>query len=138
MTIHMTSRQARWIGLLALLAICHGCDNKPRTVTVTGSVLRGGQPIPVSNTGYVQIMLLPDVGADEHYTTRVGRCEKDGTFTIPEVPPGKYKIGIEQFDPNPQTDKLNGAFRAGDSKLIREIDGKSPLMIDIAKPGLQG
>jgi hypothetical protein len=79
-------------------------------------------------------MLLPDVGADEQYTTRVGRCEKDGTFEIPEVPPGKYRIGIEQFDPNPQIDKLNGAFRAGDSKIIREIDGKAPVVIDLAKP----
>jgi hypothetical protein len=119
--------------LLAALANFHGCESKPRTVTVTGSVTRGGQPLPVSKTGYVQIMLLPDVGADEHYTTRVGRCEKDGTFAIPEVPPGKYRIGIEQFDPNPQIDKLNGAFRAGDSKVIREIDGKTPIDIDLAK-----
>jgi hypothetical protein len=134
MTRHMTSRQARWIGLLAILTICHGCGEQRRLVTVTGSVVRAGQPLAVSKTGYVQVMLLPDVGADEHYTTRVGRCEKDGTFTIPEVPPGKYRIGIEQFDPNPQTDKLNGAFRAGDSKIIREIDGKAPINIDLAKP----
>src|SRR5688572_33427947 len=99
------------VSLLATLAIFHGCESKPRTVTVTGSVTRGGQPLPVSKTGYVQIMLLPDIGADEHYTTRVGRYENDGTFLIPEVPPGKYRIGIEQFDPNPQIDKLNGAFR---------------------------
>jgi len=133
----MSRRFAHWAGLLAILAIFHGCDNKPRTVTVTGSVTRGGQPLPVSNTGYVQIMLLPDVGADEQYTTRVGRCEKDGTFQIPEVPPGKYRIGVEQLDPNPQTDKLNGAFRAGDSKIKRDLDGKAPVLIDLAKPDAQ-
>src|SRR4249919_879703 len=104
MNFHSTRRTVLAVTLM-ILALPAGCNRKPRTVTITGSVLRGGQPIAVSNTGYVQIMLLPDVGADEQYTTRVGRCEKDGTFSIPEVPPGKYKIGIEQFDPNPQTDK---------------------------------
>ena len=136
MTITMSRRLARWSLLLAVLAFLHGCESKPRTVTVTGSVTRGGQPLPVSKTGYVQILLLPDVGADEQYTTRVGRCEADGTFMIPEVPPGKYRIGVEHFDPNPQSDKLNGAFRAGDSKIIREVDGKTPINIDLAKPGL--
>ena len=134
MTIHMSRLSAYWFGLLAVIAIFLGCEQKPRTVTVTGKVTRAGQPLPVSNTGYVQIMLLPDVGADEQYTTRVGRCEKDGTFLIPEVAPGKYKIGVEQLDPNPQSDKLNGAFRAGDSKMIRDIDGKTPLEIDLTKP----
>ena len=135
MNLHVPQRTVLAVTLM-ILAPAAGCNQKPRTVTVTGSVLRNGQPIVVSNTGYVQIMLLPDVGADEQYTTRVGRCEKDGTFSIPEVPPGKYKIGIEQFDPNPQIDKLNGAFRAGDSKLIRDLDGITPINIDLAKPNL--
>jgi hypothetical protein len=135
MMLYVTRRLARSLGLLAILIVCYGCGEQRRLVTVTGSVVRNGQPLAVSNTGYVQVMLLPDVGDDEQYTTRVGRCEKDGTFQITEVPPGKYKIGIEQFDPNPQNDKLNGAFRAGDGKIIREIDGKAPLNIDLAKPG---
>lgn len=134
MTHHVTRRQALWVALLALAAISPGCNRGPQTVTVTGKIVRGGQPIAVGPTGYVQVMLLPDVGADEQYTTRVGRCEKDGTFVIPEVQPGKYKIGVEQLDPTPQSDKLNGAFRAGDSKIIRDVDGKTPIEIDLAKP----
>jgi hypothetical protein len=131
--LDVSRRQALLVGLVAALLLQGGCDRR-RNVTVTGSVLRGGKAIAVSPTGYLQITLQPDVGADEQYTTRVGRCEKDGTFKIVEVPPGKYKIGVEQFDPNPQTDKFNGAFRAGDSKIIRDIDGKAPLTIDLAKP----
>ena len=134
MTLPISRRFVHWVGWLAVVVIFHGCESKPRTVTVTGSVVRGGQPIAVSKTGYVQIILQPDVGADEQYTTREGRCEKDGTFKIVEVPPGKYKIGIEVLDPNPQIDKLNGAFRAGDSKIIRDVDGKTPINIDLAKP----
>src|SRR5262249_53518963 len=129
----LSPRQRAVVGLVAIGLLVFGC-NRNRNVTVKGSVVRGGQPLTVGPTGYVQVTLQPDVGADEQYTTRVGRCEKDGTFTIFEVPAGKYKIGVEQLDPNPQSDKLNGAFRAGDSKLIREIDGKTPLTIDLAKP----
>ena len=99
-------------------------------------MLRSGQPIACSQTGYIQITLIPDVGADEQYTTRQARCESDGSFKIVEVPPGKYKIGIEQWDPTPQVDKLSGAFRPGDSKVISDIDGKTPLAIDLAKPNL--
>jgi hypothetical protein len=135
MTHHVTRWRALSTVLLALVVISHGCNRGPQTVTVTGKIVRGGQPIAVGPTGYVQVMLLPDVGADQQYTTRVGRCEKDGTFMIPEVQPGRYKIGVEQLDPNPQSDKLNGAFRAGDSKIIRDVDGKTPIDIDLAKPG---
>lgn len=127
----------RWalsIGMIAALSLSLGC-NQQRKVTVTGSVVQGGKAIACSATGYVQVTLMPDVGSQE-YTTRQARCENDGSFKIVEVPPGKYKIGVEQWDPNPQIDKLKGAFRVGDSKVIRDIDGKTPLAIDLAKPNL--
>src|SRR4051812_23369475 len=98
-------RRAVTGGLAVVLCFGAGCDSR-RLVTVTGKVVRNGQPIATSPTGYVQVTLQPDVGADEQFTTRIGRCEKDGSFKILEVPPGKYRIGVEQFDPNPQTDKF--------------------------------
>lgn len=128
---HAILRRALLLGLLAATLALAGCNPK-KLVTVTGKVLRGGQPLVCSPTGHVMITIVPDVGADEQYTTRVAYCEKDGSFKIPEVPPGKYKIGVEQPDPNPQTDKLNAVYRAGDSKVIREVDGKTPLDIDLA------
>lgn len=120
-------------GLLAGLAL-PGCGG-PKNVTVTGSVLRGGKPLPLSKTGVVQVTLMPDVGPDDPYTTYIGRCEPDGSFKIEEVPPGRYKIGIEHLDPSPQDDQLRGNFRAEHGKIIREIDGKAPLVIDLTNPG---
>jgi hypothetical protein len=119
--------------LVAIMCVAVGC-NRNRNVTVTGTVLRNGQPIPLSRTGVVQITLMPDVGPDEPYTTYVGRADEAGKFEIYEVAPGRYKIGIEQLDPNPQTDKLNAAFAYGNSKFVRQIDGKAPINIDLAKP----
>lgn len=120
-------------GLLMALGLA-GCGG-PKNVTVTGHILRSGKPLPLSKTGVVQITLMPDVGPDQEYTTYVGRCEPDGSFKIEDVPPGRYRIGIEHLDPSPQDDQLRGAFRAENSKIVREIDGKAPLQIDLAKPG---
>jgi hypothetical protein len=121
---------------LALLALFFtaGCKRE-LNVTVTGRVLKNGQPLALGPTGNVQITLVPDLPPDEHYTSRIGECDKDGNFTITNVKPGRYKIGVEQFDPNPQTDKLNGAFTAAGGKIIREVDGKEPVVIELTKPG---
>jgi hypothetical protein len=133
--LYPTCRPGLLAGLVALASLFCGCNRNPN-VNVEGTVLKNGQPIPVSATGYVQVTLHPDVGPDVPFTPRIAECDRaTGKFEIREVLPGKYKIGVEQFDPNPQIDKLNSAFRADTGKIIREIDGKTPLTIDIAKPG---
>jgi hypothetical protein len=101
---------------------------------VTGTVLRDKKPIPVSATGVVQVTLVPDVGAGTEYTTYIGRCDENGKFEILNVKPGKYKVVVEHLDPDPQTDKLNGEFSLTNTKIVRQIDGKSPVEIDLANP----
>ncbi len=119
--------------VLSLLAVGGGCA--PQLVTVTGTVVKGGQPIALSATGALQVTLIPDVPPDAAYTTYVGRCDPaTGRFEVLEVPPGRYKIAIEQWDPNPMTDKLRGAFNAGNTKFVQEIDGKSAVAIDLDQP----
>jgi len=126
--------------LLALVVVvsaalcCAGCKRETN-VTVTGRVLKNGQPLAIGPTGNVQITLVPDLPPDEHYTSRIGECDKEGNFTITNVKPGRYKIGVEQFDPNPQMDKLNGAFTAAGGKITRDLDGKAPVVIELTKPG---
>jgi hypothetical protein len=131
--VPLSRRQAVLVGLVVILFISAGC-NRRRTVTVTGRIVRGGQPIALSPTGYIQVTLRPDVSADEQFTDSIGRCDKDGSFKILEVPPGKYRVAIQQFDPTPQTDKLNWVYAPDSTKIIREIDGKAPLTVDLAKP----
>ncbi len=124
------------IGLLVALAFHAGCSKKANTVTVTGSVVRNGQPIPLSKNGYIQVTLQPDVDPGKAFTPRIAECDKTtGKFEIRDIPAGKYKVGVQQFDPDPTSDKLNGAFHVDNGKIIREIDGKTPLDIDLAKPG---
>jgi hypothetical protein len=122
------------IGSLIALGLAGGC-NRSHTVTVEGSVVQNGQPIKVTDKGYIQVTLQPDVAAGTPFSPKLAECDRaTGKFHIGEVKPGKYKVGIEQFDPSPQSDKLNGAFRADTGKIVRDIDGKQPLVIDLAKP----
>jgi hypothetical protein len=121
--------------VLAGIAVClaaAGCS--PGPVKVTGTVLRDGKPIPVSRTGVVQVTLIPDVAPGEAYTSFVGRCDETGKFEVLDVKPGKYKVVVEQFDPNPMTDKLAGAFSAEKTPIRVDVDGKKPIEIDLAKP----
>src|SRR5262245_35297223 len=96
------------VAIVIALSFLVGCG--PRTVTVTGTVLRDKQPVPLSSTGVLQVTLVPDVATDAGFTTHVGRCDNTGKFEVLDVPPGKYKVAIEQLDPNPQVDMLGGAF----------------------------
>ena len=124
---------AAW--LLVVVAICVGCGKKDSNITVTGSVVRDGKPLSVSKNGYVQVTIQPDVDPGKAFTPRLAECDKvTGKFEIPDVPAGKYKVGIQQFDPDPTTDKLKGAFYVETSKIVRDLDGKTPLDIDLAKP----
>jgi hypothetical protein len=116
-----------------MLLLPLGCKRQAN-VTVKGTVVKGGQPLKVSPTGVLQITLKPDLGETEQFTPKTAECDRTtGSFEIPDVRPGKYKVGVQQFDPSPQVDKLSGAFLPDKSKIVREIDGKHPLTIDLAE-----
>ena len=129
-------RHARSTCVLVLAAVFVGCGKRAKTVTVTGSVVRSGQPISLGPNGYIESTLQPDLPPDAAFTPKMTECDRTtGKFEVHEVVPGRYKIGIRQLDPDPINDKLKGAFSTASSgKIIREIDGKAPLDIDLAKP----
>ena len=126
-------RDAAAAWLLVAVAVCVGCGKTNKTITVTGSVVRNGQPLALSKNGYVQVTIQPEVDPGKAFTPRIAECDKaTGKFEIPNVPAGKYKVGIQQFDPDPTTDKLNGAFYVENGKIVRDLDGKQPVDIDLA------
>src|SRR5436309_807346 len=111
MSFFRRNAAATW--LLVVLSTYAGCGEKNNNVTVTGSVVRNGQPIPLSRNGYIQVTLHPDLPPDAPFTPKFAECDKPtGKFEIRDVPVGKYKVGVQQFDPDPTSDKLNGAYRA--------------------------
>ncbi len=120
--------------LLAVAILIAGCG-KSRTVKVTGKVSRSGKPIELSKTGSILVTLVPDVPDGTDFTTRPAQAKADGSFEVSDVVPGTYRIAVEVHDPSPRKDLLKGAFSVKKSKIRREIDGKSPVEIDLDKPG---
>jgi len=120
------------LGLSLLFA--EGCSGS-RLVIVKGKITRDGQPIEVSQTGIIRVTLIPDVPAETQFTTYPTKAQPDGAFSIEKVPVGRYKVAIEQLDPTPREDKLAGAFSVRNTQIVRDVDGKSALAIDLSKAG---
>lgn len=119
------------LGGLMCAAFLAGCNSGPKLVTVNGVITKDGKPLSISPTGYVQVIMVPDVGPDAQYTTYPGRADATGKFTIEEVPVGKYRVVVEHMDPNPASDLLAGVYSLQNSKIKREVDGKTPLTIEL-------
>ena len=124
-------RTASWLIVYAALgALASGCGSGK--VKVTGKVTNAGQPL-ATHTGHVQVMLVPDVAPGTPSTNIPAIVNPDGSFAIDDVPPGKYKVAVEQQD-TPMSDGLGGLFNDQNTKIVRDIDGKAPLNIDVSKP----
>lgn len=138
---------------LALAAACAailGCGSptppEGEVVIVRGKVTDGGQPLKVARAdvgaGWVQIQLWKDAGqgvaadSNQIYSTKAddsGAFEVKGRFGN-GIPPGKYRIAVRQWDPYPDKDRLEGKFSEKQTTIVRNVDGKTSIEIDLAKP----
>jgi hypothetical protein len=112
-------------------------------VPCKGKVANAGQALQVSNpmVGWVEVTFtaIGEDGKAKPGEKFSARADQTGAFTIPGrlgkgLTPGKYRIAVRQWDPYPQTDKLNGKFDENNTKITREV-GKGDLDIDLSKPG---
>lgn len=145
--------RGRSVLVLALTAACTailGCGSgnpsEGEVVIVRGKVTNAGQPLKVAHAdvgaGWVQVVFVKDAGqgaaagADQTYSTKAdeaGAFELKGRFGN-GIPPGKYRIAVRQWDPYPNKDGLQGKFSEQQTPIVREVDGKTPLEIDVSKP----
>ncbi len=139
------SRPAFAVILLAMALAAAGCGPPAeKTVTVRGKVTDAGAPLVVEGRdiglGMVQIHFyrIEEAGgqSSDPYSALV---QEDGTFEIaghsrPGIPPGKYRIAVYQWDPYPQTDRLEGRFSETESPIVREISTDAELDLDLSRP----
>jgi hypothetical protein len=122
---------------------CRGGQVEPKfSSALHGKITRGGQPLQVDKArhgGYanVELVFVPLDRAGRQFTTKAG---EDGAFEVllPEgqtIPPGKYRIAVHQWNPQPKTDELGGRFSEQNSPIVRDITGgQQELVIDLASP----
>jgi hypothetical protein len=129
--------KAAWAACLAIVCCIAlaGCSSQS-LVEAKGKVTYRGEPLKLGPQGVLEVSLIPEQrderGEYTSFTAEVNYA--DGSFEVPgKVPPGKYKISVQQLDPYPMNDKLKGAFYMDKSQIVREITGE-PITIDVSKP----
>jgi hypothetical protein len=111
----------------------------PQMVACQGTLLKDGKPLEVAQreigVGQVKIDFIPADATGPTPQSFGATVDPKGNFSVPGgMTPGKYKVAVYQWDPYPNVDKLQGAFAPDKTSLIREVDGKSDIKIDLAQP----
>lgn len=100
-------------------------------------------PAPIKVTwGGVGLVFIPIVDPGTPFDTYPTRMNADSTFTVEGktgqgIPPGKYRVSIQQMVPGGPAaiTEMNERFSDEKSPIIVEIvDSKTPVVIDLAKP----
>jgi len=130
----------------AILGCAPPTPPEGEVVVVRGTVTNAGQPLKVARAdvgaGWVQVVFWKDVGkgvtadSNQTYSTKAddsGAFEMKGRFGN-GIPPGKYRIAVRQWDPYPDRDRLEGKFSEKETPIVRDVDGKTPIDIDLSKP----
>ena len=130
----MTSRlRGLFVGTaLAALLACTGCGEK--MVTVKGKLLRGGQPMVVSEDTYVTLSFVPDEATAIAAGTSSAQSAKfdprTGTYRV-DLKPGKYRTMLVVALPQPEgkAEPKKGKF-AGGPKSPPKVNAPRPVRSD--------
>ncbi len=123
------------IGLCLLLALMlPGCQRAKHRVL--GKVTREGQPLEWKTEASKELSLLVlFVPFDRERDQNIYRADTDfqtGTYAV-TVPAGKYRISVQQMDPDPRYDLLGFTYSIKESPIIREVTGPGEMNIDLPR-----
>ena len=123
---------------LALGLLISGCGGSGKLQT-RGRLLKNGAPYLPPEGDIVRVMFVPIPDGKERVTDfhMANFDPEDGTFQasgkdLKGVPPGKYRIAIEQL--HRRADIFKGAFDAERSPFVHEVNSSTgEIVIDLAK-----
>ena len=123
---------------LALGLLIGGCGGSGKLQT-RGRILKNGAPYLPPEGDIVRVMFVPIPEGKEKITDfhMANFDPEDGTFQaagkdLKGVPPGKYRIAIEQL--HRRADIFKGAFDAERSPFVQEVNSSTgEIVIDLAK-----
>ncbi|NCY03933.1 MAG: carboxypeptidase regulatory-like domain-containing protein [Planctomycetia bacterium] len=127
---------------IALAGLSACTPPKPPGITVTGRVLRDGQPLPLDPllakgaAAYVRLTFFRYEG-DSMVGSNSVDIGPEGTFTLTRLKPGKYKIGVEHY--NGGNDLLKSAFTDVNTPITLDLDADKPAFdIDLSQYARKG
>ena len=127
---------------LALGVLIPACSSGPKPLKVTGQLKNNDKPYTAPKGAMVTIVFAPVVEAGAPFDTYPAIFKReDSSFTVPGkseqgIPPGKYRISVQQFvaDPTAQINEMNARFSPEKSAIVRDVADETPIIIDLAKP----
>jgi hypothetical protein len=124
------SRRRALVGIALLLGLAStfGCGEGRAGggASVRGRVVRDGEPLPLderlagAGAAYVQVGFQRIEGADRFGDATTLIAAPDGTFVVPGLLPGRYRVTVEYFNGEPN-DLLSGRFGTANSPLTFEM-----------------
>jgi hypothetical protein len=120
--------------LILLLSVV-GCG--PSKSRKTGKIVRGGEPIQLSDKG---VFIISFYAEDDTKGANpiAASPKKDGTFEVvgtdgKGIAPGKYLVAVQAMDPyDQQKDLLGGKYAPGQTNKIVEV-GAGEIIVDVGK-----
>lgn len=121
-----------------------GCagDDDPTRLQISGKVTDAGQPLEVGGRDIglgrvvVEFYPLDASGNAAGEPLETASVAESGEFELIDgIPPGRYRIAVRQWDPYPQTDRLQGRFDPENTPIVRDLTAETDsLEIDISRP----
>ncbi|RCS40595.1 hypothetical protein DTL42_24810 [Bremerella cremea] len=112
--------------LAAALFLIAGCEKTDPLIQ--GKLTNDGQALQVSEKGDIQVEFVQD-GTGQSYLASV---KPDGSYEL-TVPPGDYKVAIQQLDPYPNVDKLKGKFSQKKTPIKKKLEGGETFDIELSE-----
>jgi hypothetical protein len=117
-----------------VLAAVSGCGGGK--TLARGKLVSNGQPVTVSDKGVIVIRFYAETDRTKGQPFPA-ETRPDGTFTVVGrdrhgIPPGKYLVSVEAFDPYPRHDKLGGKYRPDATPLTAEV-GKGDVTLEVGR-----
>ncbi len=120
------------VGLLTSGFLC-GCSSSPKPCSINGTVTRGGEKMTWPDGGILLVIFFPEdrVTHPEVYAAQTDIATS--TYTIAAIPPGRYKVAVQQFDTK-FGDALNGAYDPTKTTLFFDVPPEGGVIdLDIPK-----
>jgi hypothetical protein len=129
------------LSLWGLTVGCGGEEGPPR-LAISGKLTNAGQPLEVAGRDIglgrvvVEFYPLDASGEPSLEPLETATVAANGEFNLVDgIPPGKYRIAVHQWDPYPQTDRLESRFDRESSPIVRDLTSETDsLEIDVSRP----
>ena len=126
----MTSLRMLMCSLL-LLSLAVGCEKKEPEIK--GTLTQNGQPLTVSDKGDIQIQFVQESGGGLTGKVFMGTLDKSTGQYVAQIPPGDYRVVVQQLDPYPNVDKLKGKFTQAKTPIKKTVVGGETVDIELSE-----